>query len=689
MATLTPAQRKKSAKGQILASIARKQADLDMLDNQLSTMDAGLPLDAPMTPEFDMLSQKREQLEEDITKMQEGVLLIDKWDEFKNGPWSPEVKDALSGMDTQVADASGPATGLEGDLGMAAPPDLNAATAPMPPAAPAAPVVDTAVPPAPPAPEAPAPAEVPAEAIEEAPLPAEEPLPAPTASAISKKNNYEAQNKKGVTAQEKPTMANETKPSLKAGVAANKAQREAIKKEAQSRVASAWTIAKTMLPTAPAPVQKAFAASLLANPTKVLTAALRQTAVNFQNTKLAEEFKKVHKMELNDLLEDPSVLSKLKGQVDSELKGEAKNAAAPKVADDRKECGPQEGTYNDGRKGSEPAEIDAGKAADRPADSVNKTEGGSNNIKEASVKIAEHKCSGEGCAECAKMASEKAKSAKAVGKKADEPIPPAMPEAPAGEAPAPEGVAPEMPGAEPGAPEIPAGEEGAGAEGETVLTEEKKLEIHEKIEEAEQAIQSLEEEILEEGNEELNIENIFDEEQMEDKVSSLANEGESVTAGDDSDFFAPSAAAEMEAGMEGEHFGSFDDMFSLQGADADPLAALIAGDLKMAAQVEGMEVLPSFSGELANHFNEQTGDDRDTESDHDGDLLGEAAERAKAPEQGAKRLPQDSEPKLESPKSAAKKPAGIRHIKAASAASTPKRPINPVASALFNDDDNY
>lgn len=675
-------------KKKIIAAINRKKAELDMLDDQLMGMDSAMPMDAAPTPEFDLLSQKREQLEEDITKMQEGVLLIDKWDEFKNGPWSPEVKDALSGMDNQVADASGPSTGLEGDLGMAAPPDLNAATAPVPPAAPAAPVVDSAIPPAPPAPEAPAPAEVPAEApVEEAPLPAEEPLPAPTASAISKKNNYEAQNKKGVTAQEKPTMANETKPSLKAGVAANKTQREAIKKEAQSRVASAWTIAKTMLPTAPASVQKAFAASLLANPTKVLTAALRQTAINFQNTKMAEEFKKVHKMELNDLLEDPSVLSKLKGQVDSELKGEAKNAAEAKKADDRKDAGPQPEKYDDGRHGSEPAEIDAGKAADRPADSVNKTEGGSNNVKEASVKIAEHKCSGEGCAECAKMAADKEKTAKAVGKKADEPMPPAAPEAPAMDAPTPEGVAPEMPGAEPGAPEVAPGEEGAGAEAETVLTEEKKLEIHEKIEEAEQAIQSLEEEILEEGNEELNIENIFDEEQMEDKVSSLANEGEGHEAGDDSDFFAPSAAAEMEANMDKDAAFDYDAIFSMQGADADPLAALIAGDLKMAAQVEGMEVLPSFSGELANHFNEMTGEDRDSESDHDGDLLGEAAERAKAPEQGAKRLPQDSEPKLETPKSSAKKPAGIRHIKAASAA--PKRPVNPVAAALFNDDDAF
>ena len=59
-------------------------------------------------------------------------------------------------------------------------------------------------------------------------------------------------------------MANETptKPSLKEKLAEVKTKREAIKKEAQMRIAAAWTIAKTMLPTAPAEkCQKAFAAS--------------------------------------------------------------------------------------------------------------------------------------------------------------------------------------------------------------------------------------------------------------------------------------------------------------------------------------------------------------------------------------------------------------------------------------------
>jgi len=673
MAT-TVKQQQEATKVRLIASLTRKQAELDVLDDQIMDMDSAMPMDMPPTEEFDLLTQKREELEQDIRTMREGVQLISEWEKFKGGQWSEEVKMQLNSMDNEIANAAGPqAAAPPVDLGAPAP-GLDAG---MPPAVPAAPEAPTPNLEAPAAPEAPAPAEV----APEIP-PVEEPVAAPMASsksAISKKNNYEAQNKKGVTAQENSTMANQTtKPSLKEGLASQKSKREAIKKEAQSRVASAWTIAKTMLPTAPAPIQKAFASSLLANPTKVLTAALRQTAVNAHYTKFAEEFKKVHKMELNDLMEDPSVLSKEKSAVESEIKGEAKAAAAaPKVADDRKENGPQEGTYDDGRKGSEPAEIDAGKAADREADTVNKSEGGSNQIKEAAAKKA-------GCAECAKMGGTCAGCKQAASKKADEPMTEApLPEMPAGEmapdAPAAEGEMPAAPAAE----EIAPGEEGTADEAATVLTEEKKLEIHEKIDEAEQAIQSLEEEILEEGNEELNIENIFNEEDMDDKVSSLANEGDNHAAGDE-DFFAPSAAAEMEEGME-DHFGSMDEIFSLQGSDADPLAALIAGDLHTAAQVEGMEVLPAFTGELANHFNEQSNDSRDTESDHEGDILAEAAEAVKPEEQGAKRLPQDSEPKLETPKEAKAKAVGIRHIKAA--AGTSRRTVNPIEAALWGNEE--
>jgi len=46
-------------------------------------------------------------------------------------------------------------------------------------------------------------------------------------------------------------MANEKKSSLKEKLAEMKVSREAITREAKTRVACAWTIAKTMLPGAP------------------------------------------------------------------------------------------------------------------------------------------------------------------------------------------------------------------------------------------------------------------------------------------------------------------------------------------------------------------------------------------------------------------------------------------------------
>ena len=81
-----------------------------------------------------------------------------------------------------------------------------------------------------------------------------------------------------------PTQAT---ASVNQKLADTKIRREAIRKEAQQRVAAAWTIAKTMLPTAPAEVQKSAAATLLQNTTPVLNAMLRQTAKNSHYTKQA------------------------------------------------------------------------------------------------------------------------------------------------------------------------------------------------------------------------------------------------------------------------------------------------------------------------------------------------------------------------------------------------------------------
>lgn len=507
-------------------------------------------------------------------------------------------------------------------------------------------------------------------------------------------------------------MANPTtaKASVQEKLADVKSKREAIRREAQQRVAAAWTIAKTMLPTAPAEVQKSAAANLLQNSTRVLNAMLRQTAKNAHYSKIAEQFKQVHKVELNDLLEDPSVLNAEKKAVESELKGDAKNAAVDKKADDRKDAGPQEGTYNDGRgcgggKHTEPKAMDAGssasqtEAAGRPEDTVNKSEGDSKAASKAAAAPKKAKCECEGECKCAS----KEAAAPVAEKKADE-MPPMM-DAPAAEAPADalaEAPIEEAPAEELGeAPaEMPI-DEGAEADSQgEVLSDEKKMVVEEKIEEAQEAIKALEAEILQEGEEELDLAQVFNEEDMEDKVSSLANEGDEHTAGNGEEFFAPSAAESLEASLDGDgmNVASMEDFFSLQGSDSDPLRALIAGEIRTAAEVAGIEVLPSSTGEAAKAMesNSTDADGRDNENDHDGDLFAEAIEDQTPEDGGFKRVKQDETNVLQAPKSAAKPKAAsaaapakekapvIKKLKNVTASEQPKFDI---ASALLGDDE--
>jgi hypothetical protein len=560
-------------------------------------------------------------------------------------------------------------------------------------------------------------------------------------SAVNKKNNYQTSQKRGNSAspemkKEGSNMANPTatKPSnLKEKLAELKTKRETIKREAQVRTAAAYTIANTMLPGAPVEKRQAFASSLLqGNDTKALVAALRQTAINAHNTHIAEQFKEVHKVELNDLLEDPSVLKSERSAVEKEIKGDAKSAAA-KTADDRKDAGPQTDTYNDGRgcgggTHSEPKEMDAAKAAERPdagekpGQTVNLSDGKSASAKNAKCKDGE-KCAGcdscksasadkkaaEKCADCkddkkcAKHAS--AKAAAPAAKKADEPPMDAPLDAPAGDAPAldaPAGDAP-LDAAPPMDAEPPADEAGA------ILTDEKKMVVQEKIEEVNEAVKALEQEILEENEEEvplaleegepseeeLDLSSVFDQDEMEDKAASLANEGDEHQAADDGDsFFAPTSAAGMESVLDdsGMQVASIESYFDMQGSDADPLYSLIASEEKVAMNVEGFDVLESFTGEVANKMkqNEAGAEDRDNESDHDEDLFVEAMKDIKPEEQGAKRTPQDAVPQLQSPKSAAAKTAAkadpkgsIKRVRPVVA--SPK-PVD-IATALFGDDE--
>ena len=134
---------------------------------------------------------------------------------------------------------------------------------------------------------------------------------------------------------------NNNKPSLRERIAALKAEKAKkisshSTQEAKTRVAASWTIAKTLLPTAPNEIQFKLASSLLGNSTQALTSMLRQTAVNAHYTKIAEKFEQMHKVELNEFIEKPELLSKMKSEVEKELKGEAKNAKRKKADEEEK-----------------------------------------------------------------------------------------------------------------------------------------------------------------------------------------------------------------------------------------------------------------------------------------------------------------------------------------------------------------
>ena len=569
---------------------------------------------------------------------------------------------------------------------------------------------------------------------------------------------------------ENPTMANETatkQPTLQQRIAARQAKRAEVGKEAQIRVAAAYTIAKTMLPTAPVEIRKKFASVLLGASTKTLKVALRQTAINAHNTKLAETLKEVHKVELNQLLEPDSVLNTEKNAVKSELKGDAKSATT-KVADDRKEAGPQPAEYNEGAR-KEPTDLDADNAGKRKAETVDKTEGGekiqdavqdSARAKEAAAKKADimggtpapvsapaAKPAGPAarpagapsaapagasatpapsavagskaeirasakkaghvvgckCADCEKVGSKESsedgkpnsgevlqtKAQTAAVKKADE-IPGAM----GGEAPAADAPAIDAP-ADGAAPEGEAGPEAA----EALQQDDTKAVLIEKVQEAEQAVQAIEQEITKEETEEVDLtglgtgeglpgaeapmeepmdmENIFSDANLTEKASNLANEHHE---GADEDYFAPSASSELEANLDEPQMASLEDMFSHE-ASADPMASLFE---KSAASVEGFEVVPSSTGEAANKMKAEHGsDNRDNTSDHDEDILSLLVEGLDEQSDDQERVKQDSTPELETAsKEASAKKTTLKHIKASSG--TVAAPAAPdLADVLF------
>jgi hypothetical protein len=78
-------------------------------------------------------------------------------------------------------------------------------------------------------------------------------------------------------------------------------------KSAKQRVGGGWGVGETMIPGAPIQAQEKLASSLLSSGNRILTAALKQTAINANYTKLAEKLEEVHKISLNDLMENDSV----------------------------------------------------------------------------------------------------------------------------------------------------------------------------------------------------------------------------------------------------------------------------------------------------------------------------------------------------------------------------------------------
>jgi hypothetical protein len=525
-------------------------------------------------------------------------------------------------------------------------------------------------------------------------------------------------------------------------------QAEAKHLALQTRVAIAWTLANTFQPTAPEKTREKLASNLLQNSTPTLKGMLFQASKNAFNTKLAETFEQVHRTSLNEFLESDASLDKIKGEVESELKGKAKDASSKK-ADDTKDAGPQPSEYPEPKR-EEPADIDGDKAADRPEGTTDMSTG--KNEKEASKKKAHGKdC--KGCPDCKTDKKEAAnKKAGPIAEKftpeeasltedgilgkirsilysvsnsdpmmskkknqilgiLDDNYPKAASktkkaegeEFPA-EAPVVEDEMPEdeIPGDETVDTAV---EDSPLPEGEAVVEEEEfdaeEASLEDAIEDTKDAIDTLqdalaekqdeedlilpdgegegdftdedftEEGVEEEGMEdefiddEFDVTDAFNNDNFEEKISSLANED--ITAafdadgeiglleveGDD-DFFGPSKPGELEGLLDQEEsLSSPADMFAMETSE-DPLEALFASSSKRAAATEGI-VAP---GDLVDYFESDTADtdDRDSENDHEGDILLDVLKKEKPVDQGSKRTPQDSEPELKT----AKKKANLK-----------------------------
>ena len=110
-----------------------------------------------------------------------------------------------------------------------------------------------------------------------------------------------------------------------------------VREDSRRRASAAWAASKTLLASASPKVQMLLAKALIQAPTQVMADALRSVARLAYYTKAAEKFAAETGRDLNEFVEDESVMTKLKNEVINENKGEAKNASqqpAPKKADE-------------------------------------------------------------------------------------------------------------------------------------------------------------------------------------------------------------------------------------------------------------------------------------------------------------------------------------------------------------------
>jgi hypothetical protein len=405
------------------------------------------------------------------------------------------------------------------------------------------------------------------------------------------------------------------------------------------------------------------------------------------------------------------VLTKEKKGVESELKSDAKSAAAKK-ADDRKDAGPLPAEYPEPKR-DEPSELDGSNAAKGRPESW--TEGPGS--KEAAAKTAcDDKC-GADC-EHKKEASAKtaeegdaspvedkpAEESKAEEKPAEESMDAPADEAPAEEAPAEEpkeeetfdpevtnleeaasdleadvariqDAIAELSGEEPGDISFAEGDMGEGDEEDPFGVGGDDL--------------SVSEEPLPNGGEELNLEDIFDQGNMSDKVSALNDEDhgaiELALDMEGDDFFAPSDPSSLESVLDQEEDLSTPEMFAVNEVENDPLARIFAS-MKQAGEEEGI-VHP---GDIDSHFEtDLKGDDRDNESDHEGSIFEEVLNSLKQPTRDDHRQG-ETEPHLKEPtgKEAGKKQAaGIRTIR--QVPSKKEAGKANLAALLFTDEADY